>query len=112
MRLFCLARKIGFLINSCHEKAVEIDESENPMMVCPYCFYYIDLPVVLVDFHMEHWPSRLHPVCQGEYVVLNDIDFDGADRKVCCACVDKLHVEDKSETLKKVGYITLYRMEK
>ena len=36
--------------------------------------------MVIVDYKMEVYPSRLHHVCQEGYVLLNDIDFDGADR--------------------------------
>ena len=65
--------------------------------------------MVLVDFQVDGCPMRLHHVCQGEYVVLNDIDFDGAERKICCDCVDKLWGKVKSKTLKKVRDITVYR---
>ena len=38
--------------------------------------------MVLVDFKVEGCPSRLHRVCQGEYVILDYIDFDGEKRKI------------------------------
>ena len=40
---------------------------------------------------------------------MNYIDFDGAERKICRNCVDKLRGRGKSETLNKVGDITVYR---
>ena len=41
-------------------------------------------------------------------MVLNYIDFDRAERNICCGCVYKIQVWDKSETLKKVGDINVY----
>ena len=41
-------------------------------------------------------------------MVLNYIDFDGAERKICRDCVDELRVGRKSETLKKMGNSTMY----
>ena len=41
-------------------------------------------------------------------MVLNCIDFDGAERKICSDCVDELRVGIKSDILKKVGDITVY----
>ena len=67
--------------------------------------------MALVDFQVEGCPLRLHHVCQGGYVVLNDIDFDGEERKICRNCVDKIWGRGKSETLKKVRDITVYRAE-
>ena len=52
-------------------------------MVCSYRSSCLDLPVALVGFQMEGCPSRLNQVCQGEYVLLNDIDFDGEERRIC-----------------------------
>ena len=51
-------------------------------MVCYYHYSYLELPVVLVDCQLEGCPSRLNHVCQGGYVILNDIDFDEAERKI------------------------------
>ena len=45
-------------------------------------------------------------------MLLNDIDFDGAERKICRDCVDKIQGRGKSETLKKVGESTMYGMDK
>ena len=83
----------------------------NPKMVCSYRYFCIDLPVELVYFQVDGCPLRLHHVCQGGYVVLDDIDFDGAERMICRHCVDNLRVRGKSETLKNVGYITVYGTE-
>ena len=80
----------------------------NPTMVCSYRSFCIDLPVALVDCQVEGCFSRLHHVCQGGYVLLNDIDFDGAERKICRDCVDELRGRGKSETLEKVGDSTVY----
>ena len=68
----------------------------NLMMVCSYQSFYIDLPVTIVGFQVEGCPSRLHHICQGGYVVFNDIYFDGAEQKICCNCVDKLWGQVKS----------------
>ena len=59
-------------------------------MVCSYRYYCLDLPVALVDYQAEGCPSRFHHVFQGEYVLLNDIEYDGADQNICRDCVDKL----------------------
>ena len=68
---------------------------KNPIMVCYYRPSCIDLPVALFDCHVEVCPLRLQHVCQGEYMVLNDIDFDGEERNVCRDCVDKLLIWGK-----------------
>ena len=44
----------------------------------------------LDDCQAEDSPLRLHHVCQGVYVVLNDIYFYGGERKICHSCVDKI----------------------
>ena len=44
-------------------------------------------------------------------MVLKDINFDGAERKICRNCVDRIQVQVKSETLKKVGDRTVYGAE-
>ena len=77
-------------------------------MVCSYRSSCIDLPVFLVDCQVGGCYSRLQHICQGKYVLLNDIDFDGAKRKIYNNCVDKLRDRGKPETLKKVGYSTVY----
>ena len=53
----------------------------------------------------------MHHVCQGEYILLNYIGFDGAERKICRNFVDKLRGRGKSETFNKVGDSTLYGMD-
>ena len=47
-----------------------------------YYYHYscLELPMALADFQVEGCPLRLHHVCHRDYVVLNDIDFDGAER--------------------------------
>ena len=32
----------------------------------------------------------LYNICQGEYVLLNDINFDGGEQKICRNSVDEL----------------------
>ena len=81
----------------------------NPMMVCYYRSSCLYLPVALVDFQVDSFSLRLHHVFKEGYAVLNDIYFDGSEKKICCGCVDELRVWGKSETLKKVGDSTLYR---
>ena len=81
-------------------------------MVCSYYSYCIDLPVALIDCKVEVCPLHLYQICQGEYVVLNDIDFDEADRKICHNCINELRGGGKSEKLNKVGDSTMYGMEK
>ena len=41
-------------------------------------------------------------------MLLNYIDFGGAERKICRDCVHEIWGRGKSDTLKKVGYSTLY----
>ena len=65
----------------------------------------------IVDFQVEVFPSSFPHVYQGECVILNYIDFDGAERKLFRNCVDKLQVWGKSGALKKVVDITMYRTE-
>ena len=77
-------------------------------MVCSYLSYFLDLPVALVDCQVEACPSLMHHVFQGGYVILGYIDFDGAERKICCNCFDKLQGWGKSDTSKNVVYSTMY----
>ena len=83
---------------------------KNPTIICSCRYYCLDLYVLLVDFHVEGFPSCSHQVCQGGYVVLNDIDFDGAEQKICHNCVDELRGGGKSDKLNKVGYSIVYGM--
>ena len=81
-------------------------------MVCSYRSYFIKLLVVLIYFQVKGYPLRFNHVCQGEYVVLNDIDFDRAERNICRDCVDELRGGGKYYTLKKVGDRNMYRADK
>ena len=40
---------------------------------------------------------------------VDEIDIDGAERKLFCNCFDKIWMGGKPEKLKKVQYITMYR---
>ena len=42
----------------------------------------------LVGCNVEVCPRCLHHVCQGEYVTLNYIDFDGREKNICYVCVN------------------------
>ena len=77
-------------------------------MVCSYHSSCLEFNVMLVDFKMEGCASRLHHVRQGGYVVMHEIDLGGAERKICCDCVDKLWMGGKPDKLKKVGHNTVY----
>ena len=81
----------------------------DPTMVCSYRSSCLDLPATLVDCQVEGCPLHLHHICKGVCVLLNYIDFDGAERNIFCDCVDELRGQGKSETLKKVGDSTVYR---
>ena len=81
----------------------------KPKMVCSYCCSCIDLNVVLVDCQMKGCKSRLHHVCQGEYVAMHEIDIDGAERKSCRNCADDLWMRGKTEKLKKLQHSNVYR---
>ena len=70
--------------------------------MCSYRYSCLDLPVVLVYCHMEGCPLCLHHVCQGCYVVFDDIEIHRAERRICCDCVDELQGWIKSDMLKKV----------
>ena len=48
----------------------------NMKMMFSYCYYFPDLPVAIFDFQVEGCSREFHNVCQREYVILNDIDFD------------------------------------
>ena len=49
----------------------------NTKAVWSYRSWCIDLTVALIDFQLEGCPLSLNRVCQGEYVLFNDINFDG-----------------------------------
>ena len=40
---------------------------------------------------------------------MHEINLDGAERKICHNCVDKLWMVGKTEKLKKVQHRTVYR---
>ena len=78
-------------------------------MVCSYRSSCLDLPVALADCQMMECESRLHHLCQGEYVAMHEINLDGAELKICRDCVDKLWMGGKPEKLKKMQHSTVYR---
>ena len=65
----------------------------------------------LVDFQIKGCESRLHHVCQGEYVAMHEIELDGSERKICRECIDDLWMGGKFEKLKMMQDSTVYRME-
>ena len=79
----------------------------NPTMVCYYRPYCLDLPVVLIDCHMEGYASRLHHVCQGVGVAMHEIDLDGAERNICHNCVDELRMGGNTDKFNKVVHSTM-----
>ena len=81
----------------------------NPTIVCSYRSSCLDLPVALVGFQVEGLPLRLYHICHGGYVLLNYIDFGGAEQMICRNCVDEIRGQGKSETLNNVGGSTMYR---
>ena len=81
----------------------------NLKIVCSYGSSCLDVPVALVDCQTNGCESRLHHVCQGEYVAMHDIDLDGAELKICRDCVDELWMGGKADKLKKVQHSTVYR---
>ena len=42
-------------------------------------------------------------------MALHEINIDGVERKICCNCVDGILMGGKSDKLKNVGHITVYR---
>ena len=81
----------------------------NPKMVCPYRSSCLGLPVVLFDCQMKGCESRLHHVCQGEYVAMHEIKLVGVERKICGECVDDRQMGGKPKKLKIVQHSTVYR---
>ena len=43
---------------------------------------------------------------------MHEIDLDGAERKICRNCVDKLWMGGNPDKLKNLGHTTMYRMDK
>ena len=68
--------------------------------------------MALVDFQVEGCASRLHHVCQGEYVAMHKINIDRVERKIFRDCVDEIFMGGKPDTLNNVGHSIVYRMEK
>ena len=83
-----------------------------PKMACSYRSSFIGLPVALVDCQMKGRESRLHHVCQGEYVDMHEIEIDGSERKIFRECIDDLRMGGKCEKSKMMQDRTVYRMEK
>ena len=80
-------------------------------MVCFYRSSCLDLPVAIFDYQVEGCVLYLHHVYKGEYVAMHEIDIDRSERNICCNCVDELFMGGNPEKLKKVGHITVYRIE-
>ena len=53
----------------------------------------------LVDFQMKGCESRLHHVCQGEYVAMHEIEIDGSERNICRERIYDLRVGGRFEKL-------------
>ena len=81
-------------------------------MVCSYRSSCFDLTVAVVDCQMKGCKSRLHHVCQGDYVAMHEIDLDGAELNIFRNCVNNIWMVGKPEKLKKVQLSTVYRTEK
>ena len=101
--------KLDFGVIATIKKRRRLTNLTNLTIVCYYCSSCLDLPVTLVDCQVEGCPSRLHHICQGEYVDMNEIDLDGGEQKICRNCVDEIQGQGKSKTLKKVVDSTVYR---
>ena len=68
----------------------QLKNQTNQTMVFSYCSSCLDLPMSLVYCRVEGFPLRLHHICEGGYVILYDIYFEGGERNICCSCVDEL----------------------
>ena len=79
-------------------------------MVGTYRSSCLGLPVTLVDCQMKGCESRLHHVCQGEYVDMHEIKLDGSERKICRECIDDLRMGGNFEKSKMMQVSTVYRM--
>ena len=78
-------------------------------MLCYYRSYCLELPVALVDCHMQGCELCLHHVFQGEYVAMQEIYLDGAEWKICQNFVDELWMGGKPEKLKNVQHSNVYK---
>ena len=67
--------------------------------------------MALVDCQLKGCESRLHHVCQGEYVAMHEIKLDGSERRICRECIDDLRMGGKFEKSKMMQDNTVYRME-
>ena len=68
--------------------------------------------MALVDFHMEGCASHLHHVYQRDYVAMHETNPDGAERNICCDCVDGLRMGGKTQKLNKVEHSNVYKTDK
>ena len=66
-------------------------------MACSYRYSCLGLPVALVYCQMKGCESRLHHVCEGESVDMQEIQIDGAEGDMCRECIDDLWMEGKFE---------------
>ena len=60
----------------------------------------------------NHWWSEANSCTtsvRGGYVAMHEIKLDGAERKICRDCVDKLWMGGKPKKLKMVQHRTVYR---
>ena len=80
-------------------------------MACSYRSSCLGFPVALVDCQMKGCESRLHHVCQGEYVAMHEIELDGSERKICRECIDDLRMGGKFEKSKMMQDSTVYIMD-
>ena len=62
----------------------------NMTMVCSCHYYCHDLSMALVDCQVEDFSYYLYHICQEEYVILNDTNFDRGERNIYCDCVDDI----------------------
>ena len=65
--------------------------------------------MALVDCQMKGCESRLHHVCQGEYVAMHEIKLGVSERKIFHDCVDEIWMGGKPKKFKKVQNSTVYR---
>ena len=73
-------KKTGSRATAAIKQQRQLKTMVNPKIVC-YCHSScLDLPVVLVGFHMKGCESRLHHVFQGGYVAMHEINLDGAEQ--------------------------------
>ena len=66
--------------------------------------------MTLVDCHLEGCPWCLYHICQGYYIILNDINFYRVEPEIFCNCVDETRRGVESEVLKNVGESTIAKI--